>query len=82
MTGNIDLDNKVKELQKDRDTTEWLATIGSESVKINYLKHLAEYLAYRNISIKILIENLKKDMRLLSRHETLEEKNKTSNNGS
>ena len=61
MLNNHDLDNKVKELQKDRDTTEWLVTIGSESAKINYLKHLAEYLLYRNISIKTLIENFEKD---------------------
>lgn len=52
---------KVEEILKDRDTKEWYATLESESVRVNYPKHLAEYLLYRNQSIQQMIKNFKKD---------------------
>ena len=58
---NPEIQKKVEELRKDRDTVDWIATISSESAKINYEKHLAEYLIYRKLPIQKLISNFKKD---------------------
>ena len=58
---NLEIQNKVKELLNDPDTVDWIATISSESAKINYQKHLAEYLLYRKLTIQNLITNFKKD---------------------
>ncbi len=33
---NLEIQNKVKELLNDPDTVDWVATISSESAKINY----------------------------------------------
>ncbi len=52
---------KVIEILKDSDTKEWTETIDSESARINYQKHLAEYLLYRKSTIQNLIKNFKKD---------------------
>ena len=58
---NIALAQKVEELLQDEDTKQWIVTLNSESAKINYKKHLAEYLLHQNITISQLIENFKKD---------------------
>ena len=58
---NPDIEKKVNEILKDSDTKEWIETIGSESARINYQKHLAEYLLYRKLTITTLIKNFKKD---------------------
>lgn len=58
---NLEIQEKVKEILKDPDTVDWIATISSESAKINYQKHLAEYLLYRKLTIQDLITNFKKD---------------------
>ena len=55
------LASKVAELLQDEDTKQWLVTLGSESSKINYKKHLAEYLLNHNITIAQLIENFKQN---------------------
>ena len=57
MNENIEIKKKVEELLTDEDTQQWINTIRSESAKINYQKHLAEYLVYRNLTIKQLINN-------------------------
>ena len=61
MAENVDLNAKVKELMEDSDTAVWIQTIGSESARISYQKHIAEYLAHRNLTIQQLIESFKKD---------------------
>ena len=58
---NPEIQKKVDEIFKDSDTVDWIATITSESAKINYQKHLAEYLIYRKSTIKKLVSNFKKD---------------------
>jgi len=58
---NPDIQKKVDELRKDSDTVDWITTITSESAKINYEKHLAEYLIYRKSTISKLVANFKKD---------------------
>ncbi|MGI0064279.1 MAG: hypothetical protein ACREAL_05345, partial [Nitrosopumilaceae archaeon] len=50
---------KLEEILQDNDTKEWVNTIGSESARLNYPKHVAEYLLHRNIPIKKLIKNFK-----------------------
>jgi hypothetical protein len=45
---NPEIQKKVDEIRKDPDTVDWIATISSESARINYEKHLAEYLIYKN----------------------------------
>jgi len=52
---------KVLEILKDTDTKEWVKSLTSESCKMNYPKHVAEYLLYRNNSIKTMIKNFNKD---------------------
>ncbi|MFY9299932.1 MAG: hypothetical protein WAO91_01910 [Candidatus Nitrosotenuis sp.] len=61
MIPNTALAKKVEELLQDEDTRQWIATLGSESSKINYKKHLAEYLLTRNITISQLIENFRQN---------------------
>jgi len=56
---NPEIKAKADELLGDSDTKEWLDTIGSASARINYHKHLAEYLIWRNIGVKELISNFK-----------------------
>ncbi|NQV40243.1 MAG: site-specific integrase [Nitrosopumilus sp.] len=58
---NPEIQKKVEEIRKDSDTVDWIATITSESAKINYEKHLAEYLIYRKSTIQELIADFKKD---------------------
>jgi len=58
---NLEIQKKVEEILKDTDTKDWLATISSESAKINYSKHLAEYLLYRKTNITELVNYFKKD---------------------
>ncbi len=58
---NPEIQTKVEEIRKDPDTVDWIATITSESAKINYEKHLAEYLIYRKSTIQELIADFKKD---------------------
>ena len=58
---NPEIQKKVKEILQDPDTVDWIATISSESAKINYQKHLAEYLIYRKTTIQKLVNNFKKD---------------------
>ncbi len=58
---NPDIQDKVEEILKDPDTKDWVETIGSESAKINYQKHLAEYLIYRKSTVQNLVKNFKKD---------------------
>jgi len=60
-TANPQLQEKVIEILKDPDTKEWTETIDSESARINYRKHLAEYLLYRKLTVQNLIKNFKKD---------------------
>jgi len=55
------INEKVTEILNDPDTKEWVETINSESARINYRKHLAEYLLYRKTTIQNLIKNFKKD---------------------
>jgi len=58
---NPEIQKKVKEIRKDSDTVDWIATISSESARINYEKHLAEYLIYRKSTIQKLVTSFKKD---------------------
>jgi len=58
---NVALAEKVKEILQDEDTKQWVLTLGSENTKINYPKHVAEYLLYRNITISELIASFKQD---------------------
>lgn len=58
---NLAIQEKVKEILTDSDTKEWIETIDSESAKINYQKHLAEYLLDRQLTINDLVRNFKKD---------------------
>ncbi|MEX0862148.1 hypothetical protein [Nitrosopumilus sp.] len=58
---NPEIQKKVDEIRKDPDTVDWIATINSESAKINYEKHLAEYLIYRKLTIPKLVASFKKD---------------------
>ena len=58
---NLDIQNKVEEILEDPDTKDWIDTIGSESARINYIKHLAEYLLYKKSTISELVANFKKD---------------------
>ena len=60
-TANLEIQKKVDEILKDSDTKEWIETIDSESARVNYQKHLAEYLIYRKSTIQNLIKNFKKD---------------------
>ncbi|MEX2313178.1 MAG: hypothetical protein WD650_04200, partial [Nitrosopumilaceae archaeon] len=65
---NPELMAKLEEIQKDNDTRQWTATLASESVKINYPKHLAEYLSYRNQTVQQMIKNFKEDQIKESKH--------------
>ncbi len=58
---NPEIKKKVEEIRKDPDTVDWIATIASESAKINYEKNLAEYLIYRKLTIPKLVASFKKD---------------------
>jgi len=58
---NPEIQKKVEEIRKDPDTVDWIATISSESARINYEKHLAEYLLYRKLTIQNLVDSFKKD---------------------
>jgi len=58
---NPQLLQKLDEILKDKDTKEWANTLASESCRLNYPKHVAEYLLYRNNSIKTMIKNFNKD---------------------
>lgn len=58
---NLAIQKKVEEIIKDDDTREWIETIDSESAKINYQKHLAEYLLDRKLTIQKLVSNFKKN---------------------
>ena len=58
---NLAIQKKVEEIIKDDDTREWIETIDSESAKINYQKHLAEYLLDRKLTIQELVSNFKKN---------------------
>ncbi len=58
---NPEIRDKVIEILNDPDTKEWIETINSESARINYQKHLAEYLLYRKLTVQNLIKNFKKD---------------------
>ncbi len=58
---NLDIQNKVEEILQDPNTKDWIDTIGSESARINYIKHLAEYLLHRKSTISELVTNFKKD---------------------
>jgi len=58
---NLQLLEKLDEILKDNDTKEWVDSLSSESTRMNYPKHLSEYLLYRQISIKTMIKNFKKD---------------------
>ena len=58
---NPEIQKKVDEIFKDSDTADWITTITSESAKINYQKHLAEYLIYRKLTISKLVANFKED---------------------
>lgn len=58
---NPQLVQQVQEILQDQDTKEWLETIDSESAQISYQKHVAEYLLYRQIQIKQLIQNFKEN---------------------
>jgi len=59
---------KLDEILKDNDTRQWTATLTSESVKINYPKHLAEYLVYANQTAQQMIKNFKADQIKESKH--------------
>ena len=65
---NVALAQKVEEILQDEDTKQWLITIGSVSAQINYKKHLAEYLMYRNITVSQLIQNYRTDEAQESKH--------------
>jgi len=56
-----EINAKVLEILKDTDTKEWLDTLESESVKMNYPKHLAEYLLHRKLTIKQMVSNFKRN---------------------
>lgn len=58
---NPEIQGKVEEILKDPDTKDWIDTIGSESARINYIKHLAEYLIHRKSTVQNLVANFKKD---------------------
>ena len=58
---NPEIQKKVDEILQDSDTADWITTITSESAKINYQKHLAEYLIYRKLTISKLVANFKED---------------------
>jgi len=58
---NLEIQKKVEEIRQDSDTKKWIETIDSESARINYQKHLAEYLLYRKLTIKNLVSNFQKD---------------------
>jgi len=58
---NLEIQKKVEEILKDPDTVDWIKTISSESAKINYQKHLSEYLIYRKLTIQNLVASFKKD---------------------
>lgn len=58
---NPELQKKVEEILQDSDTKDWIQTIDSESARINYQKHLAEYLIHRKLTIKQLIARFKKN---------------------
>lgn len=60
MKSNIAIKQKVGEILADKDTKEWSITLGSESSRLNYPKHIAEYLVYRNLTIQQLRKNFKK----------------------
>ena len=58
---NPEIQKKVEEILQDPDTKDWNETISSESARINYRKHLAEYLLWRKLTIKKLVASFKKD---------------------
>lgn len=58
---NLEIQKKVEEIQQDPDTVDWVATIGSESARINYQKHISEYLIHRKSTIQNLVKCFKKD---------------------
>lgn len=57
--GNEEIRQKVEEIFQDKDTKAWHASLRSETLQINYPKHLAEYLLYSKQSIKQMIKNFK-----------------------
>ena len=65
---NPELMAKLDEILKDNDTKQWIATLTSESVKINYPKHYAEYLCYTNQTVQQMIKNFKEDQIKESKH--------------
>ncbi|MGI0021369.1 MAG: hypothetical protein ACRD9Q_00780 [Nitrososphaeraceae archaeon] len=58
---NLEIKTGVEELLQDQDTKGWHDSLESETTRINYPKHLVEYLLYRNLSIKQMIKNFKAD---------------------
>ena len=58
---NPEIQRKVEEILQDPDTNDWIETKSSESARINYRKHLAEYLLWRKLTIKKLVASFKKD---------------------
>jgi len=58
---NLEIKSGVEVLLHDQDTKGWHDCLESETTRINYPKHLAEYLLYRKISIKQMIKNFKAD---------------------
>jgi len=58
---NLEIKSGVEELFQDQDTKGWHESLESETTRINYPKHLTEYLLYRKISIKQMIKNFKAD---------------------
>lgn len=53
------LQTEISKLLNDKDTSEWIKSLESESTKRNYPRHVAEYLLYRKITISELIELFK-----------------------
>jgi len=58
---NLEIKAKVEELFRDKDTKGWHDSLNSETLIINYPKHIAEYLIYRKISVRQMISNFKND---------------------
>lgn len=58
---NQEIKTGVEKLLQDQDTKGWHDSLESETTRINYPKHLVEYLLYRNLSVKQLIKNFKND---------------------
>ena len=65
---NPELMAKLDEILKDNDTKQWIATLASESVQLNYPKHFAEYLRYTNQTVQQMIKNFNEDQIKESKH--------------